>query len=71
VEDCWHDSYVGAPQDGSAWTAGDCRKRVMRGGSWSNVPEFIRSAARSSGAADGADFDTSSYVGFRIARRLP
>jgi formylglycine-generating enzyme required for sulfatase activity len=71
VADCWHDSYVGAPENGSAWTAGDCRKRVMRGGSWSNVPEFIRSAARNGAAADGADFDSSSYVGFRVARRLP
>ena len=35
VEDCWHDSYRGAPTDGSAWTTGgaDCR-RVVRGGSW-------------------------------------
>ena len=71
VEDCWHENYVGAPEDGSAWTGGDCRKRVMRGGSWSNVPEFIRSATRSSGAADGRDFDSSSYAGFRIARTLP
>ncbi len=71
VADCWHESYVGAPEDGRAWTEGDCRKRVMRGGAWSNVPEFIRSAARSSGAANGRDFDTSSYAGFRIARSLP
>ena len=35
VEDCWHDSYSGAPSDGSAWTTGgDCSKRVLRGGSW-------------------------------------
>ena len=25
VEDCWNDSYSGAPADGSAWTTGDCR----------------------------------------------
>ncbi len=71
VEDCWHESYVGAPEDGSAWTGGDCRKRVMRGGSWSNVAEFVRSATRSSGAANGSDFDSSSYAGFRVARTLP
>ena len=35
VEDCWHDSYRGAPSDGTAWTAGgDCSRRVLRGGSW-------------------------------------
>jgi formylglycine-generating enzyme required for sulfatase activity len=71
VEDCWHESYVGAPEDGRAWTERDCRKRVMRGGSWSNLPEFIRSASRSSGAATGGDFDSSSYAGFRLARNLP
>ncbi|MBM3540084.1 MAG: formylglycine-generating enzyme family protein, partial [Alphaproteobacteria bacterium] len=30
VEDCWHDSYAGAPSDGSAWTTGgDCGRRVL------------------------------------------
>jgi formylglycine-generating enzyme required for sulfatase activity len=24
VEDCWDYSYVSAPNDGSAWTSGDC-----------------------------------------------
>ena len=33
VEDCWHDSYVGAPLDESAWTTGgNCDLRVLRGG---------------------------------------
>ncbi len=27
-------SYAGAPSDGSAWIAGDCTRRVVRGGSW-------------------------------------
>ncbi|SMF43499.1 Formylglycine-generating enzyme, required for sulfatase activity, contains SUMF1/FGE domain [Tistlia consotensis] len=71
VEDCWHDSYVGAPTDGSAWTSGDCRRRVLRGGSWSNAPAFVRSAARSRADATGAEFDYSSYAGFRVARNLP
>ena len=34
VHDCWNDSYVGAPSDGSAWASGDCNLRVVRGGSW-------------------------------------
>ena len=34
VEDCWNDSYAGAPSDGRAWTSGDCSRRVIRGGSW-------------------------------------
>jgi formylglycine-generating enzyme required for sulfatase activity len=71
VEDCWNESYVGAPVDGRAWMTGDCTKHVMRGGSWSNVPVFIRSAMRSRGDAAGRDFDYSSYAGFRVARSLP
>lgn len=71
VEDCWNESYVGAPTDGRAWLSGDCSKRVMRGGSWSNVPAFIRAATRSRGDSAGRDFDYSAYVGFRVARTLP
>ena len=69
--DCWNENYRGAPVDGSVWTAGDCAKRVMRGGSWSNIPVFVRSAARSRGDRSGGDFDYSSYVGFRVALSLP
>lgn len=69
--DCWHESYAGAPSDGTAWTSGDCSKRVLRGGSWSNVPEFIRSAARSRADAAGRDANYSSYAGFHVARALP
>jgi formylglycine-generating enzyme required for sulfatase activity len=71
VSDCWNESYVGAPGDGSAWTLGDCSKRVLRGGSWSNASAFVRSAARSRADAAGRDFDYSGYAGFRVARALP
>jgi formylglycine-generating enzyme required for sulfatase activity len=33
VQDVWHDSYDGAPTDGSAWESGDGADRVFRGGS--------------------------------------
>ena len=69
--DCWHESYAGAPPDGSAWTQSGCTKHVLRGGSWDNTPVFIRSAARSGGGGDGGDFDYSSLAGFRVARTLP
>jgi formylglycine-generating enzyme required for sulfatase activity len=69
--DCWHRSYVGAPNDGRAWQEKGCAKHVLRGGSWNNVPVFIRSAARSSGARDGGEYDYSSLAGFRVARDLP
>jgi formylglycine-generating enzyme required for sulfatase activity len=44
VEDCWHDSYLRAPDDGSAWVNPGCRRRVVRGGSWGSAPEQTRSA---------------------------
>ena len=71
TEDCWHDNYAGAPADGSAWTERVCRKHVVRGGSWNNVPVFIRSATRSGSTPNGGEFDYSSLAGFRLARTLP
>jgi formylglycine-generating enzyme required for sulfatase activity len=46
VEDCWHNNYAGAPTDGSAWVSGDCSRRVLRGGSWGNVPRDLMAAIR-------------------------
>ncbi|HEY5337073.1 MAG TPA: formylglycine-generating enzyme family protein [Rhizomicrobium sp.] len=70
--DCWHPSYVGAPADGRPWVSGGCSKHVIRGGSWDNVPVFVRSAARSGALSDnGGDYDYSSLSGFRVARELP
>ena len=46
VEDCWNDSYAGAPTDGRAWTQGDCNRSVSRGGSWYDLPGALRSAYR-------------------------
>ena len=67
VEDCWHESYRGAPSDGSAWvTGGDCGKRVVRGGSWNSDPSFLRSANRD---RDSAEFRLNNG-GFRVARTL-
>jgi formylglycine-generating enzyme required for sulfatase activity len=71
TEDCWHESYVGAPTDGSAWTEPNCPKHVIRGGSYDNFPTFVRSASRSGGTARGEEYDYSSLAGFRIARTLP
>jgi formylglycine-generating enzyme required for sulfatase activity/class 3 adenylate cyclase len=44
--DCWHKNYRGAPNDGSAWDAPNCRERVLRGGSWRNGPDYSRTSSR-------------------------
>jgi formylglycine-generating enzyme required for sulfatase activity len=69
--DCWHPNYVDAPEDGSAWKDESCDKHVIRGGSWSNLPVFVRSAARSGSGRNSGDYDYSSLTGFRVARDLP
>jgi len=47
VADCWHDSYRGAPADGSAWL-NNClyNDRVLRGGSWFSKPRYARVSNR-------------------------
>ena len=62
VEDCYHDSYNGAPSDGSAWIARNCSRRVLRGGSWSGSPWFLPSAFR------GWDFTIFRLSDFRFSR---
>ena len=66
VEDCWNDSYRGAPSRGDAWTRGDCSKRVTRGGSWAWSARYVRVSYR------GVFFTYRAYSsnGFRIARTL-
>ena len=66
TQDCWNESYSGAPADGSAWSSGDCSQRVLRGGSWSYGPRFLRSANR-------YWFEAGSrlnVIGFRVARTM-
>ncbi|WP_448206702.1 SUMF1/EgtB/PvdO family nonheme iron enzyme [Azospirillum sp. sgz302134] len=66
VADCWNTGYKGAPADGSAWTAGDCHKRVLRGGSWRDEPDAITVTARI-----GYDADVRYPAdGFRVARDM-
>ena len=66
VEDCWNDSYAGAPADGSAWLTDNCGGRVLRGGSWYDVPSDLRSANRN---WNSTDYRLGSN-GFRVARTL-
>ena len=67
VQDCWNETYQGAPSDGRAWERGDCGRRVQRGGSWFYTPRYLRSAYR----AWYIDDYRYSFSGFRLARSLP
>ena len=68
TEDCWHENYRGAPRDGSAWTSGgDCRSRVLRGGSWQDSPRRLRSDLRNRYDAGRRSL---SNVGFRVVRTI-
>ncbi len=74
VEDCYFPSYevqtpqgtLKAPTDGSAWIGGNCSGRVVRGGSWRQSPEYIRSANRDRRAFDAR----GGQFGLRVARTL-
>ena len=66
AEDCWNDTYAGAPADGSAWLSGNCARRVLRGGSWGDTPRYLRAAVRDQGSTSYR----ADYIGFRVARTL-
>lgn len=61
--DRYHDSYNGAPADGSAWlSGGDSRLRILRGGSWRIDVSYLRSAHR---AKPSPEYSSDDY-GFRV-----
>jgi formylglycine-generating enzyme required for sulfatase activity len=64
VQDCWHESYQGAPAEGSAWVAPGCTQREMRGGSWFTTPAYVRAAYRNRFEPDYR----SNSIGFRLVR---
>ncbi len=66
VDDTWHNSYEGAPTDGSAWTDGKGMGRVLRGGSWREPIRGVRSASRTGRISGERRFD----IGFRVAKTL-
>jgi formylglycine-generating enzyme required for sulfatase activity len=67
LEDCWNESYKGAPADGSPWSSGQCAMRVLRGGSFDTQSAYVKSAARFRYDSDVRYFGN----GFRVARKLP
>ena len=66
VQDCFHDSYAGAPANGSAWSSENCPRRVVRGGSWLSRLNLLRSAWRDWRNVN----DRKDDVGFRVARTI-
>lgn len=68
VADCWHPTYVGAPVNGDAWgVEPNCKRSVMRGGSFVSNHTSMRSAARHEAWPASRIFN----YGFRVARDLP
>lgn len=66
VQDCWHDTYEGAPTDGSAWMDEDCERHVLRGGAWYGRTKIIRSSSRSRALT----YERANVYGFRVAREI-
>lgn len=64
TQDCMHPNYQGAPTDGSAWQAPDCKSRVLRGGSWLSGPQYGRAVIR---FGFKPDFRAGDF-GFRVVR---
>lgn len=66
--DYWHDNYENSPTDGSAWIEGNyLSDRVLRGGSWNNLPRHCRSAYRDKNDSIIRNLN----VGFRVVCASP
>ncbi|BAZ00044.1 hypothetical protein NIES37_40270 [Tolypothrix tenuis PCC 7101] len=61
-QDDWHDSYQGAPTDGSAWLNGNDSSAVLRGASWVNIPKDCCSAYRVLNYREDHEY----FNGFRV-----
>jgi formylglycine-generating enzyme required for sulfatase activity len=66
VEDSYHEDYQNAPVDGSAWN-GSGEFHVLRGGSWSDDPNWARVATRDKEKPEARN----CAFGFRVVRELP
>ena len=66
AEDCYSDSYLGAPSNGQPRQWEGCPNRVLRGGSWYEGPAQQRSAVRFLGSPNMQ----MNTFGFRVARDL-
>ena len=65
VQDEWHNTYDGAPADGSAWEDGVSAVRVLRGGGWFSTGFCL--SAGCSGVDPGIRL---SFLGFRLLQEV-
>jgi formylglycine-generating enzyme required for sulfatase activity len=66
IADCYHPSYEGAPNDGSAWVEDGCSARGIRGSGYLNNVWQSRFAMRDKGGPNSRE----ATLGFRLARDL-
>lgn len=71
VQDWYHDDYIGAPTDGSAWEEPVIFYRVIRGCSLYCHSAYLRLQCRSRDVPDTALCDAIDSKGFRCARDVP
>ncbi len=64
--DCMNLSYLEAPSDGSAWSAGMCSSHMTRGGSWFTGSKESRLGAR----FNLKNGDRNDFTGFRLVRKV-
>ena len=64
--DCWNDNHRGHSGTGAAVLTGDCRHRVLKGGSWFHPPMLMRAAARTRASTDLR----ANSIGLRVVRNI-
>jgi formylglycine-generating enzyme required for sulfatase activity len=63
--DCFNKRYnEDTPTDGSPWLEGDCKRRMLRGGTWDWSANMLRSGYRENAIVDGGGYS------FRVVRTL-
>lgn len=67
VEDCYHKDYKDAPTTNEVWLSNQCDSRVIRGGSWFDIPRVGRSSTRYRAQPKLK----ASNWGFRVVRIIP
>lgn len=73
TDDCYAESYDGAPSDGTPVITPDCKRRTVRGGGWLNglgIPDG-EGEQRSANRGRNTPANHFDSMGFRVARSLP